>query len=365
MKSTGDAGRIAVDVAITREDFQLAIKADLSGTGITGVYGPSGSGKSTLLRVIAGLEPQARGSIEVQGEVWQDEESGIFLPPHQRRLGFVFQEGNLFQHLDVRSNLAFGYQRIPKAERRIGIDEIILRLDLKPLLKRSVQGLSGGERQRVALGRALLTSPKLLLLDEPLSALDEARKREILPYIECLRGDYGLPVLYVTHALDEVIRLSDAVLLLDSGRIRAFGDIESLILDPELPFIQEGGIGALLVGEVILIDDKEGLMTVGLGGFDITLPHYGQRVGERVRLRIQARDVSLVLEPHEQTTILNSLPAQIMEVHALPTGGEAWIRLAIGDHVILSRVTQRSVRRLALTPGKAVHAQIKAIAIGA
>jgi len=219
---------LASDLAFA--DFRLAVDLELELAGITGLFGPSGGGKTTLLRVLAGLERGARGRIVLDGEVWQDDARGVFVPPHRRRVGYVFQDGRLFPHLSVAANLRFAEARVPAPERRLGRDDVIEVLDLAPLLDRRPGRLSGGEAQRVAIGRALLTSPRLLLMDEPLSALDMTRRAEILPYIERLRDAVDLPIIYVTHAIDEILRLAETVVLLAGGGVVAV-DAAAAVLD--------------------------------------------------------------------------------------------------------------------------------------
>jgi molybdate transport system ATP-binding protein len=350
----GRLGAFALDVA-----FQAPAR------GFTAFYGPSGSGKTTLLRCIAGLNRFADGECRVDGEVWQDGER-VFLPTHRRPLGYVFQEASLFAHLSVRRNLSFGAPPRQAAKPAIGWDEVVDLLGLAPLLDRAPRDLSGGERQRVALGRALLSQPKLLLMDEPLSALDAAAKEEILPFLERLRDRLSLPALYVTHDMAEVERLADHLVLLENGRAIAAGPLAELQSDPKLPLAAARGAAVSLAGTIEAVDAAFGLTTVKVRGASFVASGRPGRVGERRRLRVVAGDVSIASAPPGPSSILNVLPARVLSMtEAAPN--ELVVVLGLGEDGagdrILSRITRRSWERLALAAGQSVHAQVKSVAL--
>ena len=346
--------------------FTLDVDARLAGRGITAVFGPSGCGKTTLLRAVAGLARPAPGRVVVNGQAWQDDQAGLWLPTHRRPLGVVFQEASLFEHLDVRRNLDFGRRRVPAAERRVSLAQAIELLGIGALLSRRPAQLSGGERQRVAIARALATSPRLLLMDEPLAALDAARKAELLPYFERLQRDLDIPMLYVTHSLDEVARLADDVLLLDAGRVLAHGATGALMTRLDLSLAHGDSASALIDGTLQALEPGDGLMSVRFAGgvIDCVQGHAepARLPGQRVRLRVQARDVSLALTHARDTSILNVLPAT---VQALADDGPAQVlvSLALGGTPLLARITRKSAAALALAPGQRVFAQIKGVAV--
>ncbi|RMG58338.1 MAG: molybdenum ABC transporter ATP-binding protein [Gammaproteobacteria bacterium] len=348
---------LEVSLQLERGDFRLDVDFRVDEPGITALFGPSGCGKTSLLRTIAGLERGARGRVVVDGAVWQDAKR--FVPVHHRALGFVFQEASLFPHLSVEGNLRYGWKRVPESERRIRLEEIIELLDLGPLLGRRPQGLSGGERQRVAVGRALATSPRLLLMDEPLAALDARRKAEILPFLERLHRSLALPILYVTHSAEEVARLADRVLLMADGRITHEGSVTEL-----LPRITREGEGplSLLHGRVLGHLEEDALLEVEAAGHRLLLPSPALTAGTPVRLRIPAREVSLALDETARSSILNRLPARIEWIEE-EGPGTCLVHLSVSGHELLARVTRRSVRALDLAPGRAVVAQIKSVAL--
>lgn len=342
--------------------FALDAALDLPGRGVSALFGPSGSGKTTVLRCIAGLE-RAAGRLEVNGELWQDDEvNRSALPVHRRPIGYVFQEASLFAHLDVRRNLEYGWKRVPAAERRIGFDQAVDWLGLAALLERMPARLSGGERQRVAMARALLTSPRLLLLDEPLSALDQASKSEILPYLKTLHRQLDIPMIYVSHSLDEVARLADYLVLLKQGRVVASGLPGELMTRIDLSLAPGEDAEALLEGTVAGHESAYHLTTVRFAGGVMTLPFHEIAVGEPVRLRIKARDVSLTLAQQTGTSILNILPATVTAL-ADDTPGQTLVALDIGGTPLLARITRKSATTLGLQAGASVFAQIKGVAI--
>ena len=364
--SPGHAG-LQVRVRVPRASgFTLDVDARLAGRGITAVFGPSGCGKTTLLRAVAGLARPAPGRVVVNGQAWQDDQAGLWLPTHRRPLGVVFQEASLFEHLDVRRNLDFGRRRVPAAERRVSLAQAIELLGIGALLSRRPAQLSGGERQRVAIARALATSPRLLLMDEPLASLDAARKAELLPYFERLQRDLDIPILYVTHSLDEVARLADDVLLLDAGRVLAHGATGALMTRLDLSLAHGDSASALVDGTLQALEPGHGLMSVRFAGgvIDCVQGHAdpARLPGQRVRLRVQARDVSLALTHARDTSILNVLPAT---VQALADDGPAQVlvSLALGGTPLLARITRKSAAALALAPGQRVFAQIKGVAV--
>ena len=345
---------------LRREDFSLDLDLTLPGRGVTALFGPSGSGKTTCLRLIAGLEHCADGYVALGKEIWQDEQQ--FVPPHQRPIGVVFQEASLFPHLSVRGNLEFGWKRVAPSARRIAPEQAIAWLDLHPLLTRDPASLSGGERQRVAIARALLTSPRLLLMDEPLAALDLKRKREILPYLERLHDELSLPVIYVSHAPDEVARLADHVVLLDEGRVRASGSLSETLarLDLSPAFADDPGV---VLETVIGAHEADDLSRLDFPGGHILVSRRKEAVGTTLRCRIHARDVSLALAPPQQSSILNSVVAEVLEIADADTPGQQLVKLDASGTCLLARITRRSANALAIAPGKPVWAQIKAVAL--
>lgn len=351
----GSLGRFDLDAAFT-----------VPATGITGLFGPSGCGKTTVLRAIAGLRHLAEGFCAIDGEVWQEE--GLFRPPHQRPIGYVFQEPSLFPHLSVGRNLVYGaprggWSREPEA---ISFEEVIDLLGLARLLDRSPRTLSGGERQRVAIGRALLSNPKLLLMDEPLSALDRLTKDEILPFLERLHDQLSLPVLYVSHDIAEVERLADHLVLMDAGSVIAAGPLSEVQSDPSLPLARAKDAGVSLDATVAAYDADYGLMTLAVRGGHFLVPASPGVIGTRQRLRIVAGDVSLARVPPQASTILNALPARILSATRLREH-EVVVVLGLtpegtGDR-LLARVTRRSWEHLELTEGTPVYAQVKSVAL--
>ena len=346
--------------------FTLDVDVCLPGHGVTAIFGPSGCGKTTLLRALAGLVRPSPGRIVVGGQLWQDEAARLWHPTHRRPLGMVFQEASLFDHLSVRGNLDFGLKRVPAAERRIGLDHAIDLLGIRALLDRRPAQLSGGERQRVAIARALATSPRLLLLDEPLAALDAARKAEVLPWFERLARELHIPMLYVTHSLDEVARLADHLLLLEAGRAVASGPTAAMMTRLDLSLTQGDAASALIDGVLHSVDSGYGLLTVRFRGGSVqcvqTAGGRPRAVGEPLRLRVQARDVSLTLSAAADTSILNVLPATVRSLQADGVA-QTLVALDAGGTALLARVTRKSAEALALVPGQRVFAQIKGVAV--
>ncbi|WP_456412215.1 molybdenum ABC transporter ATP-binding protein [Thiolapillus sp.] len=345
---------------LCKEEFSLDVDLRIPARGITALFGPSGCGKTTLLRAIAGLEHCPEGFLQIGNMRWQEEKR--FVPPHRRPLGYVFQEASLFPHLNVRRNLEYGLRRVPAAQRKIPLDRAIELLGISPLLQRKPHKLSGGERQRVAIARALAVSPRLLLMDEPLAALDQARKQEILPYLESLHRELDIPVIYVSHSPDEVARLADHLVLMERGRISAAGAITKMLTRLDLPLAQGGDAEALIEATVAAHDKAYQLTYLDFPGGRFTVAHKDLAIGTKVRLRIIARDVSITLEHQHNTSILNIFPATVDEI--VPAGSaQVTVRLLAGNAPILSRITRKSAALLDLAPGKAVYVQAKSVAL--
>ena len=353
--------RILARFRLDRGGFDLDVDLDLPGRGITALFGHSGSGKTTLLRLIAGLERVEAGELSVNGQVWQA--GGKFLSTDRRPLGYVFQEANLFSHLSVRRNLEYGRRRVVEAERKVSLEHAIELLGIGHLLERKPDSLSGGERQRVGIARALAVSPRILLMDEPLAALDLARKQEILPYLENLHDELDIPVLYVSHAPDEVARLADHLVVMDAGRAVASGPLTDTLARLDLPIRLGEDAGVVLDSVVAERDAKWSLARVDFGGGSVWVRDCGQAVGRHVRVRILARDVSLALTRHNGTSILNTLQALVAEIADDAHPALALVRLNVGGTPLVARVTKRSAAALDLSVGKILHAQIKSVAI--
>ena len=355
--------QITARLALTRPGFTLDVDLQLPGRGVTALFGPSGCGKTTCLRAIAGLTRAQPGRVEVNGEVWQDDAQGIWRATHERALGYVFQEASLFDHLNVHGNIAYGQKRTPPARRKVALEQAVELLGIGHLMQRKPQALSGGERQRVAIARALATSPRLLLMDEPLAALDAQRKAEVLPYLEKLHRTLDIPVLYVSHSIDEVARLAEHLVLLQDGAVRAQGRTDELIVRLDLPLAHGDAAATVIEGTVLQHDAHDHITTVGFNGGQLQLVSPTPRApGEPLRLRVQARDVSLARAQASDTSILNILPATVAALSE-DSPGQMMVALDAGPTRLLARVTQRSAAALALAPGQAVFAQVKGIAI--
>lgn len=358
---------IAARLKLARRDFTLDVDLALPDSGVTALFGPSGCGKTTLLRALAGLERGA-GRVAVGASIWQDDAAGAFVPPHRRALGYVIQESALFPHLDVAANLAYGQRRAGADGARVDLPALVDLLGIGALMGRRPATLSGGERQRVAIARALATGPRLLLMDEPLAALDAPRKAEILPWLERLSRTLALPVLYVTHAIDEVARLADHLVLLDAGRVRATGPLTELLARPDLAWAGPDEAGVVLHAVVAGHDEHYALSRLHFAGGDLWLGRVPHGLGEAVRVRVPARDVSLVREAPGATSILNVLPAEVLALHGL--GATVTVRLACVDGAdpghgspLLARITRRSADALALEPGLRLYAQVKGVSL--
>ncbi len=352
---------IQASFVLQRESFALNASFNAPAVGVTALFGPSGSGKTTLLRCIAGLE-RAQGTLQVNGETWQDEKT--FMPVHQRPLGYVFQEASLFPHLSVRANLEYGLKRTPLAERKVPLEQVVEWLGLSRLIERGDPAkLSGGERQRVAIGRALLTSPRILLMDEPLSALDSNSKQEILPYLERLHRELNIPVLYVSHAMDEVARLADHLVLLEKGRVIASGELHEILARLDLPTAHFDDAGVVIDASVAQHDEKYQLSRLDFPGGYLWVGRVEQPFGTVVRARVMARDVSVATQAPQGSSINNILNARIEEIRD-EGPGKVIVRMKVGDsQMLLSRITRRSRDLLGLVGGMYVCAQVKSVAL--
>lgn len=347
---------------LQRNNFALNIDLQLPGRGITALFGPSGCGKTTCLRALAGLE-RAQGRVAVNGQVWQDDAQRQWLPTHQRALGYVFQEASLFPHLSARANVEYGLQRTPIARRKVQMEQAVDLLGIGHLLDRSPATLSGGERQRIAIARALATSPQLLLMDEPLSALDAQRKAEVLPYLERLHRSLDMPVLYVSHSQDEVARLAHHVVLLQAGRVVSQGETAVLLTQRDHPMGPAADAASLVQGQITHYDAQDHLSTVRFEGGELFISGAAERGnGETVRLRVLARDVSVALQAPSGSSILNRVPATLAALRE-DSPGQVMLTLQAGPTTLLARVSARSVRELGLQQGQSVIAQIKSVAL--
>nr|QDL89602.1 Molybdenum ABC transporter ATP-binding protein Sulfate/thiosulfate import ATP-binding protein CysA [Sym plasmid] len=339
--------------------FSLDVDLNLPSRGVTALFGHSGSGKTTLLRCIAGLEHAREGRLTVEGEVWQD--AGCWLPPHKRPIGYVFQEASLFAHLTVLGNLRYGMKRNGEAQ-RVSLDHAIELLGIGHLLDRKPDRLSGGERQRVGIARALAVSPRLLLMDEPLAALDLKRKQEILPYLERLHDELSIPVLYVSHSPDEVARLADYLVAMEGGRVVAAGPLADTLARLDLPFRLGEDAGALLEGAVGEVDKDWHLVRVDFDGGSLWARDQGLSVGRRVRVRVLARDVSLAEHPGT-SSIQNVLRGEVDVVGNDEHPGLALVRVRVGNSVMLARLTKRAAVSLGVVPGRELWVQVKSVAL--
>ena len=350
---------IECKIKVQLESFMLDANFSIPDRGITVVFGPSGSGKTTLLRAIAGLEKSDKGFLKIGDSVWQKGED--FLATHKRQIGYVFQDAALFDHLDVKGNLNF------VVKRAIGLKEDFIEsihnlLEIKTLLNRKTTQLSGGERQRVAIARALLTNPKILLLDEPLSALDSKRKNEILPYLDSIHNDLEIPILYVTHSQDEMSRLADHLLLIEDGNIVGSGPVNDMLTRFDMPLSHGGDAVSIIEAEVLKRDSEFNLMHLDFLGGQFIVPDNGFPVQTKVRIRVVARDVSLTKSKQVDTSILNIFPAMVQEI---VNEGEAqvMVRLQIKETILLACITRKSSYKLRLEKGSEVFVQVKSVAI--
>ena len=356
---TGIHARFRID----RGGFLLDVDLSLPGKGITALFGPSGSGKTTILRCLAGLERAPSGLLKLEGDVWQDEAAGVFVPPHRRPVGVVFQEASLFPHLSVMGNLQYGMKLAGLSPEQAGMDGIVEMLGIAHLTERDPRQLSGGERQRVAIARALLRRPRLLLMDEPLAGLDFKRKAEILPFLERLHDELDIPIVYVSHSPDEVARLADYLVLVEEGHVVGRGPIAEMMgrIDLAAGFAEELGsllmvrVGAHEADDITRLDFASGSLLVG---------RRAEPVGKMLRCRIYAGDVSLSLTHHADMSISNIYPATVTSIGEAATAGQVLVETALaGGERLVARITRRSCTHLSLQPGSQVWAQLKAVAL--
>lgn len=340
--------------------FSLDVDLQLPGRGVTVLFGHSGSGKTTLLRCVAGLERAPQGRLVVDGEVWQD--GRHWLPVHRRPIGYVFQEASLFDHLSVLGNLRYGLKRLGVPADPARLEQAVALLGIGPLLERRPERLSGGERQRVGIARALALGPRLLLMDEPLSALDHARRQEILPYLERLREELDIPVLYVTHAPDEVARLADHLVALEAGRVRAHGLLQELLVRLDLPLRLGEDAGAVLDATIGEVDARWHLARADFDGGSLWARDPGLPLGRRVRVRVLARDVSLAAQPGA-SSIQNQLPGVVEAVGDDDHPALALVQVRVGAALLLARLTRRSAEQLGVAPGQRLWVQVKSVAL--
>ena len=346
----------------TLGDFSLDLDLRLPGRGVSAVFGASGSGKTSFLRCMAGLDNAPGGYLSVNGNIWQDDAQHIFRPVHKRSLGYVSQAANLFAHLNVQGNLDFGLSRVPLAERKVSLAQVVELLGIGKVLGRQPATLSGGEAQRVAIARALATSPQLLLMDEPLAALDVQRKAEVLPYLERLHTELDIPVLYVSHAPDEVARLADHLVLLNAGQVVASGPTRELMTRLDLPLAHGDAASSIIDAVITRIEPSYHLSHAEFAGGQVSLLNPNLKVGQRVRIRVQARDVSLTLERQQSTSVLNIFAGTVASI-AEDSPGQVMVAIIAGDATLLARITQKSRDALELRPGSAVFAQVKGVAV--
>lgn len=351
---------IELSLRLQRAEFDLNVSLRLPTHGITVLFGPSGGGKTSILRAIAGLEPEVQGDVRVKGSTWQS--ANVFVPPHARRVGFVFQHSALLPHLSVEQNLRYGFTRVQGTE--LEYRECVEQLDLQALMHRKIAQLSGGERQRVAMGRALLTRPEVLLMDEPLAALDAGRRSEVLGYLERLKKMTPIPMIYVTHSVDEMSRLADYLVLMKDGHVRQAGPALEVMNSPDVPLALRDDAGVVVMASVsraeghglcMLSSDLGALYAQGAG-------HY---IGDHIRLRIHARDVSLSLSEHRDSSVLNILPVTVKSLRQI-VSGQVLIELGAGvnqNQTLFARISFASVERLQIKEGLRVWAQIKAVAL--
>lgn len=358
--------KIHVNVQLSYDDFSLDVKCDIDATGVTVIFGRSGSGKTTLLRCLAGLEKPDHGQISVNGVDWVNDK--VFVPPHRRPIGYVFQEASLFSHLDVNGNLQFAQRRaskdsVPTEGLTLSFGEVVRLCGVLNLLSRKPQQLSGGERQRVAIARALLIQPKVLLMDEPLASLDELGKRDLLSLIECLKREVKIPILYVTHSVNEVVRIADEVLVLDRGQVQSQGNVDT-VFNQEMSCLDDGNHGSLVEAIVSEKDKAWHMVNVTFPGGSLCLRDLNFELGQTLRILIPAKDVSITLAKHDDSSILNILSAEILSIADIDGAPDAaLVQLMVGDTLFRAQVTQRSVAHLGLSEGQSVWIQIKAMSI--
>lgn len=358
-------GSLKIQLTTPTDDasqFGLNLDLNLSNQGVTALFGRSGSGKTTLLRCLAGLEKNHQGHISFNGQTWQSKE--LFLPAHKRPIGYVFQEASLFPHLTARNNLAFAQKRANQKTSVIRYQDVLTLMNIAPLLDKYPHQLSGGERQRIAIARALLIQPQLLLMDEPLSALDDGLKKDILPYLEALCAKMDIPIIYVSHSLDEVIRLANNTVIIDQGKLIDQGETQSLLGKLSTSEHTHQNVSFLIEGHIVEQDEKWGLSKLKFGEHYMTIKRGEEKPGDKIRLQIQARDVSITLSSDEHSSILNRLPVYIdslIQDKADPSS--LLVRMMAGQTPILASITAFSAYKLDIQQGKKMFAQIKSVAV--
>lgn len=352
--------RLSVDIRLSHPGFDLQVAQAFPEQGITAIFGRSGSGKSSLLRAIAGLEERTTGELRFGSEVWLDQTR--MMPAYRRGIGMVFQDARLFDHLSVEGNLHFAKRRAPNGQSGVSLDIVAQAMGISHLMTRRTTDLSGGERQRVALARALLSKPRLLLLDEPLAALDMRSRAEILPLIADLPARFGVPILYVTHALAEVTQLADHMVVLDRGRVIVAGGVADCLDNPAiLPATGRFESSTMLEGQVLAVDPSLQITTVAVGDVRMDTPGTTIAPGSPVRLRIRARDVSLALRAPDGLSIRNVLPGRITRIEEEPDTAFAEVTVDIGAGHLRARITRASVADMGLCEGKAIFALVKSV----
>jgi molybdate transport system ATP-binding protein len=353
-------GDIRIRLALQRGTFLLDLDLEMPGRGVTVLFGPSGSGKTTLLRCIAGLERVPAGQVRIGDDVWQDEQTWV--PTYKRRLGYGFQGAALFPHLSVRQNLVYG-QRRSGAQALRDIDPVVDLLGIGPLLERKPQGLSGGEQQRVSIARALAAGPRLLMLDEPLTGLDHARKQEFMPWLDRLHEELAIPVLYVTHATDELLRLADHVVLMDAGKVRAAGPLDAALARLDLALAAGLERGVVIEGQIAAVPAEWGLVRVDFPGGSLWARDQQLPPGRRLRVSVLARDVSLALQRPQQTSIQNVLQGVVEAIADDEHPSQVLVKVSLGATQLLANLTRRALAALELQPGMPVWVQVKAVAL--
>ncbi|MDX1589997.1 MAG: molybdenum ABC transporter ATP-binding protein [Oleiphilaceae bacterium] len=344
-----------------REGFSLDLDLNLPASGVTALYGPSGCGKTTLLRCLSGLEKAPDGHVRFMGESWQS--PGHCLPVHRRPLAMVFQESSLFPHLTVRRNLLYGQRRLAPDRRTVSLPETVAMMGLESLLERRPWQLSGGQRQRVAMARALLRSPRLLLMDEPLASLDDASKSEILPYLQRLHRTLSIPLIYVSHDIRELARIADHLVLMESGRVLAQGPLNEMLTRSDLPLAHSEHASAVVEARVVSHSDQYHLTQLSCAGGKLWVSRRDLAPGALQRVRLQARDLAIALSPPVDTSVSNCLSVTIAAIHRDPDPGHVLVELAMDGQRLLSRITRQSCQRLSLAPGQPVHALVKSVSL--
>lgn len=365
MSPSTPSDRLDIRLQLQRDGFALDVAMSLPAQGISVLFGASGSGKTTVLRCVAGLEPTAIGEVRVGSQLWQSHQAGVFLPTHRRALGYVFQEASLFDHLNVARNIAFGLRDENSSKASSTLHAVVELLGIRHLLQRCVNELSGGERQRVAIARALATNPRVLLLDEPLAAIDQSRKNELIPWLERLRDELHIPMLYVTHAMDELTRLGNHLVVLENGRVKASGTLADTLSSLDVPVVQGDDFSVVIEGRVVNIDTQWHLAKVAFSGGAFWVRHTGAAVNAEVRLRILAKDVSIATEEPQHTSIQNHVEAVIVAAVADAHPSQILVRLRFEHQHLVARITQRAWHTLSLTVGQRVWAQVKSVALTA